>query len=231
MAQKRKKNNQGNLIMITGVIAVLVLIGIGLYSAFSSIGGGSSNNETKAAYSEISFENQPVYGKEDAPVTIVEFVDFKCPSCKEFHKGIFPQLKKDFIDKGKAKLILVNFPVIEGEDSPRAAMAGEAVFNQNKEAVWKYYEALFDNQDKEFTSEFLVELAKKELPDIDAKKLEQELKENTYASAVSDDQIIGRKLEVQSTPTILINGKEVEFFNYPAIQAAIEEELGSEGDE
>ncbi len=224
MAQRRKKNKQGNLTMITGVIAVLLLIGIGLYSAFSSIGGGSSNNETKAAYSEISLEGQPVYGQEDAPVTIVEFVDFKCPSCKEFHEGIFPQLKKDFIDKGKAKMVLVNFPVL-AEDSTTAAMAGEAVFNQDKEAVWKYYEALFDSQPREFTSEFLVELAEKELPEIDAKKLEQELKENTYASAVSDDQIIGRKLEIHSTPTILVNGKEVEAFNYPAIKAAIEEEL------
>lgn len=220
MAQRRKKDKQGNLTMITAVIAVLALIGIGVYSGISSIAGG----EEEDAYSEATLEGQPILGKEDAPVTLVEFVDFKCPACKDFHTGIFPQIKKDFIDQGKAKMVFINFPVV-APDSTTAAIATEAVYRQDPSAVWKYYEALFEQQPAEFSIPLLVDIAKKELPEIDAKKLEQDLKKEAYGSDVSNDKLLGQNLGVQSTPTLLVNGKPVEAFDYQAIKAAIDEAL------
>ncbi|MFT3689839.1 DsbA family protein [Paenirhodobacter sp.] len=45
-------------------------------------------------------------GKEDAPVTVIEYASYTCPHCADFHDGVFPDLKRDYIDTGKVKFIL-----------------------------------------------------------------------------------------------------------------------------
>ena len=52
-----------------------------------------------------------VEGKADAPVTIVEYASMTCSHCAAFHKDVFPALKKNFIDTGKVKFILREFPL------------------------------------------------------------------------------------------------------------------------
>lgn len=52
-----------------------------------------------------------VYGKADAPITIVEYASMTCPHCANFHKTIFPTLKSKYIDTGKVKLIFREFPL------------------------------------------------------------------------------------------------------------------------
>src|SRR5262249_35111030 len=51
-----------------------------------------------------------VVGKEDAPVTIVEYADLTCPACAAFHKTVLPQIKEKYLDTGKAKLVFREFP-------------------------------------------------------------------------------------------------------------------------
>ena len=50
-------------------------------------------------------------GKEDAPNTIVEYASMTCPHCATFHKTVLPELKTKYIDTGKARLILREFPL------------------------------------------------------------------------------------------------------------------------
>lgn len=50
-------------------------------------------------------------GRADAPVTIIEYASMTCPYCAEFQKTVFPQLKRDYIDKGKVRLVLREFPI------------------------------------------------------------------------------------------------------------------------
>lgn len=45
-----------------------------------------------------------VMGDPDAPVTIIEYVSLTCPHCANFHVNVFPEIKKDYIETGKAKL-------------------------------------------------------------------------------------------------------------------------------
>ncbi|WP_430513237.1 DsbA family protein [Pannonibacter phragmitetus] len=52
-----------------------------------------------------------VLGNEDAPVTIIEYASMTCGHCANFHKNTLPELKKQYIDTGKAKLILREFPL------------------------------------------------------------------------------------------------------------------------
>jgi protein-disulfide isomerase len=49
-------------------------------------------------------------GREDAPITIVEYADLSCPACAHFHKNVLPELKKKYIDTGKVRLVFREFP-------------------------------------------------------------------------------------------------------------------------
>src|SRR5512139_2657733 len=52
-----------------------------------------------------------VHGQANAPVTIVEYASMTCPHCAAFNKDVIPQLTKDYIDTGKAKLVFREFPL------------------------------------------------------------------------------------------------------------------------
>ncbi len=59
-------------------------------------------------------------GKPDAPITIVEYASLTCPHCAHFDEEVLPQLKKEWIDTGKAKLIFRDFPL--DQEAMRAEM-------------------------------------------------------------------------------------------------------------
>ena len=52
-----------------------------------------------------------IIGRADAPVTIMEFASLTCPHCAHFHEAVLPDLKKKYLDTGKAKLIFRDFPL------------------------------------------------------------------------------------------------------------------------
>jgi protein-disulfide isomerase len=60
---------------------------------------------------KTSIDDDPVLGDKNAPVTIVEFSDYECPFCKRHFTETHPQLVKNYIDTGKAKLVFRDFPL------------------------------------------------------------------------------------------------------------------------
>jgi protein-disulfide isomerase len=135
----------------------------------------------------------------------------------------------DYIDPGKDQMFFSNYQFI-GPDSITAGMAGEAIYKQNKDAFWKYYDAIYTNQKEESqiwaTPEFIIDLVKKHVPGVDATKLSQDLKNKTYQKEVEADNQLAKKSGVTSVPAIFVNGKQVEdSLNYEAIKKAIDEEL------
>ncbi|MEM7301857.1 MAG: DsbA family protein [Pseudomonadota bacterium] len=59
-------------------------------------------------YDELPLPEKFV-GKEDAPVTVVEYASMTCPHCKSFHERIYPKLKEKYVDSGKVKFIMREF--------------------------------------------------------------------------------------------------------------------------
>lgn len=61
------------------------------------------------------------FGRTDAPVTLVQYASLTCPHCRAFHREVYPQLKRDYIDTGKVRYILREFPI--GKTSGTATIA------------------------------------------------------------------------------------------------------------
>lgn len=68
-------------------------------------------NPTVAEIMQVGTLPDMVFGKPDAPVTIVQYASLTCRYCKAFHHDVFPQLKRAYIDTGKVRYILREFPI------------------------------------------------------------------------------------------------------------------------
>src|SRR5690348_11098008 len=84
-----------------------------------------------------------ILGKADAPITIVEYASLTCPHCAHFDKDVLPKLKEKWIDSGKAKLILRDFPL--DEPAMRAAMVARCA---PPERFYPMVDTLFADQEK-----------------------------------------------------------------------------------
>lgn len=148
-----------------------------------------------------------VQGKDEAPVTIIEYSSMSCPHCAAFHKGLFQEIKTKYIDTGIVKFVNRHYPLNEP-----ALRAGMVTLCAGKERGIVFTNVLFEMQDKwAYSADFLENLKKiaavggmnAETFDICMKNkaLEKSLLESRKEAA---DQ-----LKVQATPTFFVNGTEV----------------------
>lgn len=92
----------------------------------------------------ISISGRPSLGRQDAPVTLVEFSDYQCPFCKRHFSNVYPILKKDYIETGKLRYVFRDFPIAGLH--PQAQKAHEAAYcagEQNR--YWEMHDILFEN--------------------------------------------------------------------------------------
>jgi protein-disulfide isomerase len=78
-------------------------------------------NPTIADIMQTGALPEMAWGRADAPVTIVQYASLTCPYCRRFHRDTFPQLKRAYIDTGKVRYILREFPI--GKTSGAATIA------------------------------------------------------------------------------------------------------------
>lgn len=82
-------------------------------------------------------------GREDAPVTMVEFADYQCPYCKRFHTDTFAEIKKNYIDTGKVRFISRDLPLDFHPNALKAAQAAHCAGDQGK--FWEMRDALISH--------------------------------------------------------------------------------------
>ena len=82
-----------------------------------------------------------VHGKADAPVTIIEYASMTCPHCAAWAKDVYPQLNKEYIETGKAKLVFREFPL---DGAARMASAVARCFSGDQ--YFSFIDLLFANQ-------------------------------------------------------------------------------------
>ncbi|KPB06049.1 DsbA family protein [Bacillus sp. CHD6a] len=222
----KKSNTSFRLIMI------LTLVIAGLLAAIIIL--------TQATKEDAqSFENmpdisgQPVLGEEDAPVTIVEFGDFKCPACKAWGESSYPQLVKDYVDSGKVKFVYINV-LFHGQESALGAAAAEAVWKQNPDVYWDFHKQLFEEQPSAnhnsqwITTEKLIEIASN-MDGIDMEQFKADLTSQEIVDAVRLDSDLTDEFKVAMTPTIMVNDQALtDPFDYEKMVEIIEQELDGE---
>ena len=92
-------------------VAVLAMIALTmLCSVHASIADSTPNPAAAVSLLAIG-KNDRILGNPNAPITIVEYASLTCPHCAHFTDEILPQIKKTWIDTGKAKLVLRDFPL------------------------------------------------------------------------------------------------------------------------
>lgn len=173
----------------------------------------------------LSLENQPTFGPASAPVTIVEFGDLECPSCRAeapLLRQLLPDLYKD-----KVRVVFKDFPLESIHPWARAAsIAARCVFRQNHQAFWKFYDWDYENQD-DITPENLRSkvLAWAGGNGIDAAQLGRCIDTKATDAEVTANVTEGRAAGVKGTPTLFVNGVKSESILLPRLQLMIESEL------
>ncbi|WP_244493041.1 DsbA family protein, partial [Aureimonas sp. AU20] len=147
-----------------------------------------------------------VIGKADAPVTIVEYASMTCSHCRDFHSESYPAIKKDYLDTGKAKLILREFPF-----DPRALAAFMLARCAGDERRTAMVDVMFDQQREwaaaENASVALLKIA--QLAGLSQDQFKACLQNTELQGKVVAVQEAGQKeFGVSATPTFFINGEK-----------------------
>ena len=161
-------------------------------------------------------------GNKNAKITIIAFESLTCSHCANFHKNVYPELKKEYLDTGLAKIEFRHFPL------DIAAFNASKVAQCNNDGNSDILESLYSNQQK-WVKGSSVEEANKNLQiflknegfSID---FESCVNNKNIEDFVLNDRIEGAKnFKISSTPTIIINNKKFEKkLNYKNLKKALE---------
>lgn len=91
----------------------------------------------------VEVGDSPMLGSKEAPLTIVEFTDFQCPFCSRFYTEVFPDLKKNYIDSGKARFYSMDLPLDIHQNALQAAQAGQCAGEQGQ--FWQMHDRMQRN--------------------------------------------------------------------------------------
>jgi len=143
----------------------------------------------------------PYQGKADAPVTMLEFSDYQCPYCASFARKVMPTLKKEYIDTGKLKYVLREFPAEKiHANAMNASMAALCAGDQDK--YWEMHTLMFENQ-----GQLGVEYLKKfgETIGLDKDSFNECLDSKKYLDQISEGFASSRKkFGISVTPTLIL---------------------------
>ncbi len=140
--------------MVLGVTAVIAAGSLG----WSVLGGGLSSAATEPIQSILVGELEDLQtlvdlamgverGDPDAPITILEFVDFQCPACQQFATFVKPQIDLAYVEPGVARFVFQDFPMVMGHPhSFLASRAARCALDQGEQYFWPFHDQLFSHQ-------------------------------------------------------------------------------------
>ena len=163
-----------------------------------------------------------ISGKENAKITIIAYESLTCSHCASFHKDVYPQLKKEYIDTGLAKIEFRHFPL------------DIAAFNASKIAQCKndqgleILESLYSNQQAWVKGNTVEEININLKKFIEEKGFKLDFKKCVNNKEIEDfilnDRVEGaKKFKINATPTIIINDEKFEkSLNYKNLKKTLE---------
>jgi protein-disulfide isomerase len=139
-------------------------------------------------------------GRDNAPLTLVEFSDYQCPFCRRFHEQTLSRLKTQYIDTGKVRYVFRDFPL----DSihPQARKASEAAHcAADQDKYWEAHDVFFENQ-QQLQPENLKSYAAK--LGLKTEAFNDCLDKEKYKRRVQENQNDGEKAGVRGTPAFFL---------------------------
>lgn len=193
--------------------------GLAALSALFSLAGATMASAQATA--PQPYMGLKVIGNPDAPVTIEEYASLACSHCADFHTKILPTIKKDFLDTGKAKLVVNPYPL--NGPGLRAEMLARCAGEQRYPAM---LDILFKSQAQWLNQNFMGELAKiARLAGFTQAQFDACMQNKQLEQFIAQSQFTAQnKHQIQSTPTFILNGgaARVEGANEKQLVAAIE---------
>ncbi|WP_237174045.1 DsbA family protein [Paracandidimonas lactea] len=206
------------IVVLTSIVAVMA------FSVSAFIYEQSQTRKKAQAastnISELVRMHSPVFGSAGAKVTIVEFFDPACETCRSFYPAV-----KELVNTnpGKVKLVVRYAPFHEGSEEMVKIL--EASRLQNK--YWSTLETVLKTQPQWASHDNpQVNLIWDHLAaDLDIEKARKDMNEPTVLAILEQDKADLRSLEIAQTPTFFVNGKPLPKFGYEPLKTLVEEEV------
>jgi protein-disulfide isomerase len=199
------------MIPARGVAVVLVAAALSLSGC-----GGTASTAPDPAATELAFKAELLqpgplgereYGNPNAPVTIIEYASLTCPHCRNYHAKVFPKVKRAYIDTGKVRYIIREFPI--GHTAGKAAIITRCV---PKDKYLPLVTAFLARQpewvSQEVRPDALYKVAKSS--GISRAEFDKCLSNQAIIDGLTEVKQRGRKYGVIGTPTLFINGKKAQ---------------------
>lgn len=169
------------------------------------------------AMSKIDLAGRPIRGNKDAKVVVVNFDDFECPFCSKMHQTLFPEILKEYGDR--VRFVYKDFPIAEIHPwAMHAAVDANCLAAQNGDAYWDFADYIHANQrevsaagprDAQFAALDRIATDQGQKHNLNKDALQACLK------AQKEDQVKaeireGENVNVSATPTLFVNGEEVD---------------------
>ena len=171
----------------------------------------------------ISAETKRIIsGNDNAKITIIAYESLTCSHCADFHKNVYPQLKKEYIDTGLAKIEFRHFPL------DIAALNASKITQCKEDQGLEILDSLYSNQQawvKGNTIEEINDNLKKFVTDQGYKfNFDKCINNKKIEDFILNDRIEGtKKFKINATPTIIINNKKFEkTLNYKNLKNSLE---------
>jgi protein-disulfide isomerase len=158
------------------------------------------NGPPQPSRAKLDLSGYQMLGSKSAPVTMVEFTDYQCPYCRQFHMAVFNELKKNYIDTGKVRFYSRDLPLDSlHPNANRAAQAGRCAADQGQ--FWTMRDMMSSNPDKLDLDHLVDEAGTLKM---DTKAFRGCLETQKYKEAVQTDVLDAMKIGAQATPTFVL---------------------------
>jgi protein-disulfide isomerase len=138
-------------------------------------------------------------GRQDAPLTLVEFIDYQCPFCRQFHITAFDELKKNYIDTGKLRYVSLDFPLDMHENARGAAVAARCAGDQGQ--FWELRNVMIVNANQLKLENLLTYATDLKL---DVEKFRACVELDKYRAEVDRQLAEGQAIGVSATPSFVL---------------------------
>jgi protein-disulfide isomerase len=213
------RTNKKSLTLV--IIIAIVIIG-GSATAFLTMGQNTSNqpknseqvNELIQILTDPTVQNASALGSNAAKITLVEFGDYQCQFCAQFHKQTRNEIIDKFVNTGQVKFVFKDFVLNDQPPDNASTLAARAAYcaaDQGK--FWEYHDEVYNNSKGENTgwvTRANLELFARNVHIPDQVEFSKCLDSQKYSDAVQKNDQIARSIGLQSTPTFVLvtDGKQ-----------------------